>query len=60
MVTFTRIHKKIQPTRLTFRHLYLMYKNLYDSGKIVKNGSAYQRMMKFKSKFLNNPQRINK
>ena len=52
MAIFTSIHKKTPPARLTFKNLYLLYKGMYENGQIIKNGSAYKRMMSFKSKFI--------
>ena len=45
-------YKAIPPARMTFKHLYLLYKNLYDNKKISENGAAYKRMVEFKSKII--------
>mgnify|MGYP003137377050 FL=1 len=49
-VIFTQIYKRTPPTRLTFRALHKMYKELYDEGKLIENGAAHRRMQIFESK----------
>tara|TARA_R110002020_G_scaffold455575_3_gene671762 strand:+ start:105 stop:311 length:207 start_codon:yes stop_codon:yes gene_type:complete len=53
-IIFTEIYKKVPPVRLTFKSLYLMYKEMYDKGKLVENGAAHQRMKTFRSKIITN------
>ena len=44
------MYKNVLPKRLTFKSLYKIYKKLYESDSIEKNGAAYHRMINFKSK----------